>query len=65
MTKEMRVAINEQRAKLKKVVMLQTFATEEDSIRAYNLAIKSYLSGMYVAFKLSLKELENEGVKGE
>lgn len=60
MTKEMRAAINEQRERLKKVIKYQTFATEEDSIRAYNMAIKSYLSGMRVAFTLSLKELERE-----
>lgn len=62
---EMRKAIAEQRAKLKQVITLQTFATEEDSIRAYNLAIKSYLSGLRIAFTLALKELETDGLKGE
>lgn len=65
MTKEMRIAINEQRAKLKKVISFQTFATDEDAIRAYNLAIKSYLNGMYTAYNLTLIELAKEGAKGE
>jgi hypothetical protein len=60
MTLEMRNAVREARKKLRMVIESQSHITEDDAAMVYNLAIKSYIKGMYEAIQITKRELEKE-----